>query len=196
MSEMDHELTHSASDQSIGSRSSLNIVSQRYEICVHTCTESGCVSKKTKTILWNKEGHAVRKHAHNPRLHPRCTKGCPGQRLIKRTDKSMAPEGGRDATNHEGVAAHIGTLREDVYPSNDGEPMLYIIYIPDAAMKITSKEKAQNDLGFIPTTLSESEYEPLHELEGSIHVISKTKAKHSNTIILKVIMQEWVSVFL
>jgi len=63
-------------------------------------------------------------------------------------------------------------------------------------MRIVSKEKAQNDLGFIPATLSESEYEPLRHLTGSIHVISKGKAKHSNVVTLKVIMQEWVSVFL
>jgi hypothetical protein len=71
-----------------------------------------------------------------------------------------------------------------------------IIYIPDAAMRIFSKEKAQNDLGFIPMTLSKSEYEPLQHLTGSIHVISKGKAKHSNVVNLKVIMQEWVSVCL
>jgi hypothetical protein len=196
MAEMDHEPTHSASDQSIGSRSSLqHRITNGYEICVHTCTESGCVSKKTKTILWNKEGHAVRKHAHNPRLHPRCTKSCPGQRLINRTNTNMRPEGGRDATNRE-VAAHIGTMGEDVYPPTTANRCYHIIYIPDAAMKIVSKEKAQNDLGFIPATLSESEYEPLQEFKGSIHVISKNKAKHSNAIILKVIMQEWVSVFL
>jgi len=57
----------------------------------------------------------------------------------------MAPEGGRDATNHE-VAAHIGTMREDVYPPTTANRCYHIIYIPDAAMKITSKEKAQNDL--------------------------------------------------
>jgi len=68
-----------------------------------------------------------------------------------------------------------------------------IIYIPDAAMRIHSREKAQNDLGFIPTTLSESEYEPLKHLIGSIHVISKCKSRHSNIVSFKVVMQEWVS---
>ena len=63
-------------------------------------------------------------------------------------------------------------------------------------MRIFSKEKAQNNLGFIPTTLSKSEYNPLQHLMGSIHVIFKGKAKHSNVVSLKVIMQEWVSVCL
>jgi hypothetical protein len=68
-----------------------------------------------------------------------------------------------------------------------------MIYIPDAAMRIHSREKAQNDLGFIPTVLSKSEYEPVKHLLGSIHVISKFKARRSNTASFKVIMQEWVS---
>jgi len=68
-----------------------------------------------------------------------------------------------------------------------------IIYIPDAAMRIISKEKAQNDLGFIPTTLSKSEYQPLQHLTGSIHITSKSR---SRPVGFKVIMQEWVRVFL
>src|SRR5882762_4774722 len=68
-----------------------------------------------------------------------------------------------------------------------------IIYIPDAAMRIRSKEKAQNNLGFIPTVLSELEYEPLKHLVGSIHVISKCRARHSNIVSFRVVMQEWVS---
>ena len=69
-----------------------------------------------------------------------------------------------------------------------------IIYIPDAAMRIHSREMAQNDLGFIPAILSKSEYEHLKHLIGSIHVISKRKATHSNIVSFKVVMQEWVSV--
>src|ERR1700722_9428745 len=66
-------------------------------------------------------------------------------------------------------------------------------YIPDAAMRIHSKEKAQNDLGFILATLSETEYEPLRHLTGSIHVISRCRTGRSNIVSFKVVMQEWVS---
>src|SRR5882762_1809442 len=42
-----------------------------YKICVHTCPERDCISRKTHTNLWLK-GHAVRKHACTRRKHPRC----------------------------------------------------------------------------------------------------------------------------
>ena len=96
----------------------------------------------------------------------------------------------------------MGTMGEDVYsPMTENASMtvnqcFHIIYIPDATMRIVSKEKAQNDLGFIPTLLSKLEYEPLKDLKSSIYVILKAKAKHSNAIRLKVIMQECVSIFL
>jgi len=67
-----------------------------------------------------------------------------------------------------------------------------ILYIPDAAIRIHSKEKAQNDLGFIPATLSETKYKPLRHLTGSIHVISRCRTGHSNIVSFKVVMQEWV----
>jgi hypothetical protein len=76
------------------------------------------------------------------------------------------------------------------------ESRFKIIYIPDASMRIYSKEKAQNDLGFIPTVLSESEYELLEHLTGSIHVVSKSKARNSNMSSVKVVMQEWVIAFM
>ena len=60
-------------------------------------------------------------------------------------------------------------------------------------MRIHSKEKAQNDLGFIPATLSEAEYEPLKHLMGSIHIISRCRTGRSNIVSFKVVMQEWVS---
>ena len=68
-----------------------------------------------------------------------------------------------------------------------------LIYIPDASMRIYSKKKALNNLGFIPMVLSKMEYEPLQHLTGSIHVVSKFKARNSNIWSMKVVMQEWVS---
>jgi len=192
--EMDHELTHSASDQSIRSEhSSHHRITNGYEICVHTCAEEGCISRKTHTILWFKEGHAVRKHASNAKMHPNCTKDCPGRPMLNKAKPS--PAAGRDATIQE-VAFYLGIQMEDDHPPTTENRCFNIVYIPDGAMRIFSKEKAQNDLGFIPTLLCESEYEPLQHLAGSIHVLSKGKSKQSNVISWKVIMQEWVSVFL
>jgi hypothetical protein len=161
---------------------------------MHTCVERGCISRKTGTILWYKEGHTVRKHVGNTTKHPLCTDDCPGRSLL---DREISPAGGRTATDKE-VPFYTGKKAEDDV-EDDHSPMtenrlFKIIYIPDAAMRIVSKEKALNDLGFVPTSLSKSEYEPLQHLTGSIHILSKGKAKHSNDIILKVIMQEWVSV--
>lgn len=183
--ETDHELRHSASDQSIQSQ---HRITNGYEICVHTCIEGGCISRKTNTILWCKEGHAVRKHANNANMHPQCTQDCPGKHLLGKVKTS--PTAGRDATDEE-VAFHM-----DMEMESDHTPMnrcFNILYIPDAAKRIVNKEKAQNDLGFIPTSLSQSEYEPLKGLKGSIHVLSRSKSKFSN---VNVIMQEWVSIFL
>ena len=68
-----------------------------------------------------------------------------------------------------------------------------LIYIPDTSMRIYSKEKALNNLAFIPTVLFELEYEPLQHLKGSIHVVSKFKTRNSNIWSMKVVTQEWVS---
>ena len=70
-----------------------------------------------------------------------------------------------------------------------------LVYIPDAAMRIRSKEQAQNDLAFMPAVLTEYEYGPLKHLMGSIHVISKCRIKNKQEVKYKVIMQEWVSSF-
>ena len=205
--ETDHELRHSGSEQSVN----WHRITNGYEICVHTCVEGGCISQKTETILWRKEGHAVRKHTNNVNVHPQCTQDCPGGCLIGTMKASHA--GGRDATCRE-VATHTGmeeaealfsnvnasssgghdTIdRKDHHSTTTANRRFNIIYIPDAAMRIISKEKAQNDLGFIPTSLSESEYKPLQHLTGSIHIISKSRSRPGG---FKVIMQEWVRVFL
>lgn len=213
---LDPERSDTASDRSVSSH---HRVTNGYELCIHTCTGSTCVSRKTQTILWNKEGHAVRKHASNPNKHPLCGRGlftdCPGRECLSQTKPSAS--GGRDATEEE-LARFIAVLNDlprvdtemvdDSYtPPMDlvlstgdsgaaAESRFKIIYIPDASMRIYSKEKAQNDLGFIHTVLSESEYEPLQHLTGSIHVVSKSKAKNSNMSSVKVVMQEWVSAFM
>jgi hypothetical protein len=209
----DHEPSESVSDQSVPSH---HRITNGYEVCIHTCTGLTCVSRKTKTILWNKEGHAVRKHAANKNMHPQCGRGffsnCPGRECLGQT--KILSFGGRDATEEE-VALYIGvgidTPRVDTDMTDEyGTPPMVLgpstgdshttadrhfklIYIPDAAMRIYSKEKALNDLGFIPTVLSELEYEPLQHLNGSIHVVSKFKARNSNIWSMKVVMQEWVS---
>jgi hypothetical protein len=150
-------------------------------------------------------------------MHPQCARGlftdCPGRECLGQT-KPLA-SGGRDATDEE-VALYIGVgfdaprvnteMKDDNYPPMELGPStgdshttadrrFKLIYIPDASMRIYSKEKAQNDLGFIPTVLSELEYEPLQHLTGSIHVVSKFKARNSNMSSVKVVMQEWVSAF-
>jgi hypothetical protein len=194
---MDNEPSQSASDQSDTSR---HRITNGYEICTHICTGGTCTSKKTNTILWHKEGHAARKHVCSKKMHPKCGIGvfadCPGRLCIE--GKGPPGAGVQDATDEE--LYHYLGIRFDTpmaeVPKVDTHPSFKLIYIPDAAMRIYSKEKAQNDLGFIPTVLSESEYEPLRQLKGSIHVISKGKAKNSNITNLKVVMQEWVSTYI
>lgn len=207
--EMDHELARSASDQSIGSEKSHHRITNGYEICTHTCVAGGCISRKTNTALWYKEGHSVRRHAANRNMHASCGGGkfkdCPGRRLL---GKKVSSAGGRDATDEE-VSYYMGMTfstpdpgeqEVDVGVDNGDSSMMAdrlfkLIYIPDAAMRILSKEKALNDLGFMPTMLSESEYEHLQHLTGSIHMVSKCKYKNTNAMGFKVIMQEWVSIF-
>jgi len=75
MSEMDHELTHSASDQSIGSRSSL-------QHRITTDTKYACIPAlkadaypRDQDNLWNKEGHACSKAMRTPETAPTMYKG-------------------------------------------------------------------------------------------------------------------------
>ena len=209
----DHEPSESASDQSVPSH---HRITNKYEICIHTCTGLTCVSRKTKTILWNKEGHTVCKHAANKNMHPQCARrfflNCPGRECLGQT--KLLPSRGHDPTEEE-VALYLGvgidTPRVDTEMKDEycTPPMVLgllmgnshmtadhcfkLIYIPDAPMRIYSKEKALNNLGFIPTVLSEMEYEPLQNFTGSIHVVSKFKARNLNIWSMKVVMQEWVS---
>ena len=210
---LDHELSESVSDQSLPLH---HRITNRYKVYIHTCTGLTCVSRKTKTILWYKEGHAVCKHAANKNMHPQCGcrffSNCPGRECLGQT--KMLYFRGRDAIEEE-IALYLGvgidTPRVDIDMQDEycTPPMVLgpstgdahttadrrftLIYIPDISMRIYSKDKALNDLGFIPTVLSELEYEPLQHLKGSIHVVSKFKARNSNIWSMKVIMQEWVS---
>ena len=102
----DHEPSESASDQSVPSH---HRITNGYKICIHTCTGLTCISRKTKTILWNKEGHVVCKHAANKNMHPQCTRGfflnCPSRECLGQT-KTLSFRG-RDATEEE-LALYIG----------------------------------------------------------------------------------------
>ena len=48
-----------------------------YEICNHTCRQEECISRATKTPLWNKEGNSATRHAQTATRHPNCTTDCP-----------------------------------------------------------------------------------------------------------------------
>jgi len=104
----------------------------------------------------------------------------------------MAPEGGRDATNHEGCGSYRynegGRL-----PSNDGEPMLSYYIHPRCRDEDNQQGESPERSGIHTYTLLPSRNTSLYMTSrASIHVhIEKPKLKHSNTIILKVIMQEW-----
>ena len=145
-------------------------------------------------------------------IHNVDTGSSPGRECLSQT--KMLSFRGCDATEEE-VALYIGvgidTPRVDTNMKDEccTPPMVLgpsmgnshkmadrrfkLIYIPDASMRIYSKEKALNDLGFIPMVLSKLEYEPLQHLKGSIHVVSKFKARNSNIWSMKVVTQEWVS---
>ena len=43
-----------------------------YEVCTHTCPGRDCISSKTTTILWKKEGNACQRHCASAQKHPQC----------------------------------------------------------------------------------------------------------------------------
>lgn len=226
-------LSHSSSHQSIGSAESNESRTKKahrdmvgYEICRHTCVASPCISPKTKTILWHREGHTLWRHVCSEVMHPQCGQDiridCPARECI---GQKRSKVGARTATDDE-VVLHLDlgadtpkveVPQEEIVeemrevPTIDFSPPIAphatdigashmsvdrsfkLIYIPDAAMRIFSKERAQNDLAFMPAVISEDEYEPLKHLTGSIHVTNKCRIKNTRDVRYRVIMQEWVS---
>jgi hypothetical protein len=59
-------------------------------------------------------------------------------------------------------------------------------------MRIYNRTVAQNDLAFVESSLTSREYEDVKHLLGSIHFISTVKGKSNNSLVYKVVMQEWV----
>jgi hypothetical protein len=180
-----------------------------YEVCIHTCAENGCVSPKTSTILWKREGHACWRHGCSSNLHPSCHSGCPGAEFLeKRRDAGVA----REPTAEEEILAGIVTVNLQVEnvrkferPTPTGTPRsitpehrpLRIVFVPDPNLELRSKTAAISDLSFVQQVLDESEYASMKHLEGSIHVISVTgqgsKKNVNKSLIYRVAMQEWVS---
>jgi hypothetical protein len=66
-----------------------------------------------------------------------------------------------------------------------------ILYVPDPTRTCTVS-RAESDLAFLKTAISEREYNILKHLEGSIHLVSCRQTGHENTRYV-VHMQEWVS---
>jgi hypothetical protein len=113
----DQRLSRSASDESISYAQSdecdTTMITKEhhtvdgYEICRHTCVTTACISPKTGSILWLREGHALWKHACNTKMHRNCGQGihtnCPA-RLCIGQDRSKL--GARIATEEE-VALHL-----------------------------------------------------------------------------------------
>jgi hypothetical protein len=66
-----------------------------------------------------------------------------------------------------------------------------IIYVPDPTRTCTAS-RAEADLAFLKTAISEHEYNVLKHLEGSIHFVSRRQKGLENSRVV-VHMQEWVS---
>jgi len=209
----DHELTRSFSDQSLYLTDHIaSPVDTKYAF--HTCVTGGCISKSLVRYCGVRRDMPVRRrHATNANVHTECTRKCPGRCLLGMSDQSHA----------RGMTQPIERLHlhwehrwqivcsvnecivygdathgpEDHHSQTTVNQCFHIIYIPDAAMRIVSKEKAQNDLGFIPATLVRVGNTSLYRHLTGQHSRYIQKAKlNIQCVILKVIMQEWVSVSL
>lgn len=169
-----------------------------YEVCIHECVPSGCISAKTQTLLWNREGHACRRHACLESMHPNCGQypGCPGKPYLGRSSHAQAT---RQPTEIEltlindipvllrpGDAMDLDQQddKEDPrrdfgvssnlisYPYQSTFRPFSVIFIPDPTLELHNKSKALHDLAYIQTTLTEYEYNAVKHLEGSVHPLS------------------------
>lgn len=60
--------------------------------------ESPCVSPKTGTPLWIREGNSCNRHITSKRVHSDCTTNCPGYLAIHQSDANVrAPDASNDA---------------------------------------------------------------------------------------------------
>lgn len=169
-----------------------------YEVCIHECVPSGCISAKTQTLLWNREGHSCRKHACLASMHPKCGEypNCPGAQYLGRTSHPQATRPPTEMeltlTNDIPVLLRPGDIM-DIDPQDVKEDTrkdfgvsltminsprqspfrpFSVIFIPDPTLELQNKSKALHDLAYIQTTLTEYEYNAVKHLEGSVHPLS------------------------
>jgi hypothetical protein len=155
-----------------------------YKICQHTCVTTTCISPKTGSILWLREGHALWKHACNTKMHRNCGRGihanCParqcigqdcsklGARVATEEEVALHLDQGPDAVEvpQEEVVDEMGVVSFDISAPLAPHPTIArtspmsvdrrfkLVYVPEAAMRICSQVQAQNDLAFIPAVLT------------------------------------------
>jgi hypothetical protein len=197
-------------------------VTAGYKVCKHTCVPGGCINAKTSKVLWVKEGHSCRRHACSAEMHPNCPVACPAHSSLSKStdadgvraptnDEIYGTENNSDPNSMDVDAPpnimDVDTLpkqeatssREQSVPVAFSYPVrgprvrrFHIVFIPDASMRIYNRTVAQNDLAFVESSLTSREYEDMKHLLRSIHFISTVKGKSNNSLVYKVVMQEWV----
>ena len=185
-----------------------------YEVCIHTCMKKGCISPKTTTVLWNKEGHSCWKHGCSMRAHPSCRHPCPGTIYLgMETSKEVVREPtGEESLLVDSIPDDSGSSDTEYDDTGEDEPSiqtgathsgnpefqpLEVVFVPDPNLELRSKSAAINDLSFVVQTINKSDYTSMKHLEGSIHVITTmgkgSKKKNKELPSHKVAMQEWAS---
>lgn len=66
-----------------------------------------------------------------------------------------------------------------------------LVYIPDPTRAVT-QERAKNDLAYLKTSITESEWNSIKGLEGSVHFLKRRADNNDGVKICTVLMQEWV----
>ena len=73
-----------------------------FEVCPHECNGEHCISSRSKTHLWAKEGSSLKRHMGSKKPHERCSSTCRANTFLE------------NGTGLEELKPYMSVTEEDV----------------------------------------------------------------------------------
>lgn len=149
--------------------------------CTQECPGFHLLNAESKKIRYWREPTAQELRLHGPSASDPVPKDAETKSDLSNYDRASTP-------GSENVTVDLNAdLVEPLLPTrsiSSGETYR-VIYVQDPTRSM-NRTKAENDLAFLRTTVSETEYKAIERLEGSVHFLSQGRNGYT------VLMQEWV----
>ena len=115
-----------------------------YKVCNHSCVSAACISRATKTILWNKEGNSATRHSSNTKIHSECDGNCPANAandVPVMVRSATADELARWVPKIEGTHSNTRSLQSapDVATSSNAPSHSVVMDAPEQSSSVGSR---------------------------------------------------------